>query len=289
MANAVYDNLAIEVESSGYLFKANASTMKFAGYTAVYEEATDDEQKQAENLLPDLQEGEALLLDKTVPEQQFTQPPARYTEATLIRAMEEKGIGRPSTYAPTISTITGHDYVMKEGKYLKPTPLGEVVTSLMKDHFSDIVDLKFTNHMEARLDEIESGKSGWQDVLQEFYEDFDAEMKAAETAMDGQRKGPLWPVPRLQRLPRVHVYQAHRGGDARQVPEVRRPDPEAHLEEGLCLLCLRARHRLRLHHLGRADQGCLPPVRKDHVQAERARTAQGLLHQRGMPGVCPGG
>ena len=187
MANAVYDNLAIEVESSGYLFKANASTLKFAGYTAVYEEATDDEQKQAENLLPDLQEGEALLLDKTVPEQQFTQPPARYTEATLIRAMEEKGIGRPSTYAPTISTITGHDYVMKEGKYLKPTPLGEVVTSLMKDHFSDIVDLKFTNHMEARLDEIESGKSGWQDVLQEFYEDFDAEMKAAETAMDGQR------------------------------------------------------------------------------------------------------
>ena len=187
MANAVYDNLAIEVESSGYLFKANASTLKFAGYTAVYEEASDDEQKQAENLLPDLQEGEALLLDKTVPEQQFTQPPARYTEATLIRAMEEKGIGRPSTYAPTISTITGHDYVMKEGKYLKPTPLGEVVTSLMKDHFSDIVDLKFTNHMEARLDEIESGKSGWQDVLQEFYEDFDAEMKAAETAMDGQR------------------------------------------------------------------------------------------------------
>ena len=187
MSNAVYDNLAIEVESSGYLFKANASTLKFAGYTAVYEEATDDEQKQAESLLPDLQEGEKLLLDKTVPEQQFTQPPARYTEATLIRAMEEKGIGRPSTYAPTISTITAHDYVMKEGKYLKPTPLGEVVTGLMKDHFSDIVDLKFTNHMEARLDEIESGKSAWQDVLQEFYEDFDAEMKAAETAMDGQR------------------------------------------------------------------------------------------------------
>ena len=187
MANAVYDNLAIEVESDGWLFKANASTLKFAGYTAVYEESTDDEQKQAESLLPDLQEGETLLLDKTVPEQQFTQPPARYTEATLIRAMEEKGIGRPSTYAPTISTITGHDYVMKEGKYLKPTPLGEVVTGLMKDHFSDIVDLKFTNHMEARLDEIESGKIAWQDVLKEFYEDFDAEMKAAETAMDGQR------------------------------------------------------------------------------------------------------
>ena len=187
MANAVYDNLAVDMESAGYLFKANASTLKFAGYTAVYEEASDDEQKQTESLLPDLQEGETLILDKTVPEQQFTQPPARYTEATLIRAMEEKGIGRPSTYAPTISTITAHDYVLKEGKYLKPTPLGEVVTSLMKDHFSDIVDLKFTNHMESRLDDIETGKTGWQDVLQEFYDDFDAEMKAAETAMDGQR------------------------------------------------------------------------------------------------------
>ncbi len=177
MANAVYDNISVEVESGGCQFRAGSSSLKFPGYTAVYEEAR----------LPELKEGQTLLLDKTVPEQQFTQPPARYTEATLIRAMEEKGIGRPSTYAPTISTITSHDYVIKEGKYLRPTPLGEVVTKLMTEHFSDIVDLKFTNHMEARLDEIESGKSGWQDVLTEFYEGFDAEMKAAEAAMDGQR------------------------------------------------------------------------------------------------------
>ncbi len=187
MANAVYDNVAVDIDSAGYLFRASNSVLKFPGYTAVYEEATDDEQKPADSKLPELQEGDSLILEKALPEQQFTQPPARYTEATLIRAMEEKGIGRPSTYAPTITTITAHDYVIKEGKYLKPTPLGEIVTGLMKDHFSDIVDLKFTNHMEARLDEIESGKSGWQDVLQEFYDDFDAEMKAAETAMDGQR------------------------------------------------------------------------------------------------------
>ena len=187
MANAVYDNLAVEAESNGYLFRASSSVMKFPGYTAVYEEATDEEQKPAESMLPDLQEEERLFLDKMIPEQQFTQPPARYTEATLIRAMEEKGIGRPSTYAPTISTITAHDYVLKEGKYLKPTPLGEIVTGLMKDHFSDIVDLKFTNHMEARLDEIESGNASWQDVMTEFYDDFAAEMEAAETAMDGQR------------------------------------------------------------------------------------------------------
>jgi DNA topoisomerase-1 len=187
MANAVYDNISVEVESGGCQFRAGSSSLKFPGYTAVYEEAADDDQKQNESRLPELKEGQTLLLDKTVPEQQFTQPPARYTEATLIRAMEEKGIGRPSTYAPTISTITSHDYVIKEGKYLRPTPLGEVVTKLMTEHFSDIVDLKFTNHMEARLDEIESGKSGWQDVLTEFYEGFDAEMKAAEAAMDGQR------------------------------------------------------------------------------------------------------
>ncbi len=187
MANAVYDNVAVEIESAGYVFKANNSVLKFPGYTAVYEESSDEEEKPADSLLPSLKEGEKLLLDRCIPEQQFTQPPARYTEATLIRAMEEKGIGRPSTYAPTITTIISHDYVLKEGKYLRPTPLGEVVTGVMEEHFSDIVDLKFTNHMEARLDEIESGKIGWQDVLQEFYSDFDAEMKAAEAAMDGQR------------------------------------------------------------------------------------------------------
>ena len=187
MASAVYDNTSVEVESGSCQFRAGSSSLKFPGYTAVYEETADDEQKAGENPLPELKEGETLLLEKTVPEQQFTQPPARYTEATLIRAMEEKGIGRPSTYAPTISTITAHDYVLKEGKYLRPTPLGEVVTKLMMEHFSDIVDLKFTNHMEARLDEIESGKTGWQEVLSEFYQDFDSEMKAAEKAMDGKR------------------------------------------------------------------------------------------------------
>ena len=187
MSNAVYDNVAAEIESTGFSFRAQSSVPVFPGYTAVYEEAADEEDKSDEGKLPELNEGDTLLLDKTVQEQQFTQPPARYTEATLIRAMEEKGIGRPSTYAPTISTITSHDYVIKEGKYLKPTPLGEVVTNLMKDHFSDIVDLKFTNHMEARLDAIENGKTGWQEVLREFYDGFEAEMKAAETAMDGKR------------------------------------------------------------------------------------------------------
>ncbi len=187
MANAIYDNVSVDVVSAGYTFRANYSELKFPGYTAVYEEARDEESDEICNPLPSLREGEALHLEKMTPDQQFTQPPSRYTEATLIRAMEEKGIGRPSTYAPTITTITSHDYVLKEGKYLRPTPLGEVVTELMKNHFADIVDLKFTNHMEAELDEIENGKAAWRDVLQEFYGGFSQEMKQAEQDLDGVR------------------------------------------------------------------------------------------------------
>ena len=185
MANAKYDNVAVEVSSAGYTFRATYSEMKFKGFTAVYEEAKDEESSELANPLPSLSEGQTLALGKLIPEQQFTQPPARFTEATLIRAMEEKGIGRPSTYAPTISTITSHDYVIKEGKYLKPTPLGRVVTGLMKEHFADIVDLKFTNQMEEELDGIENGKAQWRDVLADFYGDFSKEMDEAEKAMDG--------------------------------------------------------------------------------------------------------
>ena len=185
MANAKYDNVAVEVSSAGYTFRATYSEMKFKGFTAVYEEAKDEESSELANPLPSLSEGQTLTLEKLIPEQQFTQPPARFTEATLIRAMEEKGIGRPSTYAPTISTITSHDYVIKEGKYLKPTPLGRVVTGLMKEHFADIVDLKFTNQMEEELDGIENGKAQWRDVLADFYGDFSKEMDEAEKAMDG--------------------------------------------------------------------------------------------------------
>ena len=185
MANAKYDNVAVEVSSADYTFRATYSEMKFKGFTAVYEEAKDEESSELANPLPSLSEGQTLALEKLIPEQQFTQPPARFTEATLIRAMEEKGIGRPSTYAPTISTITSHDYVIKEGKYLKPTPLGRVVTGLMKEHFADIVDLKFTNQMEEELDGIENGKAQWRDVLADFYGDFSKEMEEAEKAMDG--------------------------------------------------------------------------------------------------------
>ena len=185
MANAIYDNVAVDTVSADWVFRSNYSELKFAGYTAVYEEAKDEESDELGNPLPSLSEGQQLQLEKMVSDQQFTQPPPRYTEATLIRAMEEKGIGRPSTYAPTISTITAHDYVIKEGKYLRPTPLGEVVTGLMKEHFADIVDLKFTNQMELQLDEIEQGKTAWKSVLDKFYTGFSDEMDKAEQALEG--------------------------------------------------------------------------------------------------------
>lgn len=186
MSNAVYDSVTIDAASAGYVFRANHSELKFAGYTAVYEEAKDEEEGERDKPLPDLREGEKVLLKKTDKEQQFTQPPSRYTEATLIRAMEEKGIGRPSTYAPTISTITEREYVVKEGKYLRPTVLGDVVTQLMAERFSDIVDLQFTARMEDSLDSVEAGKRYWKDVLSDFYGGFEKEMEDAEKALEGQ-------------------------------------------------------------------------------------------------------
>ena len=187
MANSVYDNVVVDVESNGHIFRSNYSELKFAGYTAVYEESKDEESDELRKKLPDLQAGERVYLEKMLPEQQFTQPPARYTEATLIRAMEEKGIGRPSTYAPTISTITSHEYVVKDGKYLKPTNLGVVVTELMMERFPDIVDLKFTHHMEEELDSVESGKLYWKKLLHEFYDGFSVELENAEKALEGVR------------------------------------------------------------------------------------------------------
>lgn len=185
MANAVYDSVAVEIEAKGHNFRANSSNLKFSGYTAVYEEGRDEEKEEKEPTLPALTEGEILNLKNFGRDQHFTQPPAHYTDATLIRAMEEQGIGRPSTYAPTVSTILDREYVVKEGKYLHITNLGRVVTELMKDRFTDIADLKFTAHMEQRLDDVEEGTTAWKSVLRDFYADFDQNFKKAEKELDG--------------------------------------------------------------------------------------------------------
>ncbi|MCR5825058.1 MAG: type I DNA topoisomerase [Oscillospiraceae bacterium] len=188
MANAVYDSISVELEANGHEFRTSASNLKFAGYTALYEESRDDEREEkTANKLPPLAEGQVVTLDGIEPEQHFTQPPARYTDATLIRAMEQNGIGRPSTYAPTVSTILEREYVVKEGKYLRPTPLGTVVTGLMEDKFPDIVDTHFTAHMEEALDAVEEGEKAWKDILRSFYGAFSAELQKAEQELEGQR------------------------------------------------------------------------------------------------------
>lgn len=189
MAEAILDTVSADILSEGYVFRASGYKVAFPGFTAVYEESTDDAKQEttAGKPLPNFDEGDALTCRKLTPAQHFTQPPARYTEASLIKAMEEKGIGRPSTYAPTISTILERDYVAKEGRSLRPTPLGEGVTELLVDKFQSISDLEFTAHMEEELDEVEQGKIGYVEVLRKFYGGFEAALQQAEKDLEGQR------------------------------------------------------------------------------------------------------
>ena len=187
MANAVYDTVSIDTECAGHIFRSSHASLSFAGFIAVYEEGRDDEAEVNGTPLPDLCVGEKAAVIKTDKEQHFTQPPARYTEATLVKAMEEKGVGRPSTYASIVSTIQDREYVNKIDKRLAPTPLGEVVNGLMMERFTDIIDVEFTANMESRLDEIEEGKRRWKDVLSDFHQDFQKELEAADAALEGVR------------------------------------------------------------------------------------------------------
>ena len=187
MANAVYDTVAIDTECAGHVFRSSHQSLRFAGFTAVYEESRDEEGEAIGSELPDLQEGEKASCTAVDKAQHFTQPPARYTEASLVKAMEEKGVGRPSTYATIVSTIQDREYVNKTDKRLVPTALGEVVTGLMLERFQDIIDVEFTASMESRLDEVEAGKQNWKELLADFYGDFHQQMQAAEQALDGVR------------------------------------------------------------------------------------------------------
>jgi DNA topoisomerase-1 len=183
MQSAVYDLLTIDSISAGEIFRANHTSKIFSGFTAVY----DYTKEEPGAPLPDLTEGEGLKLLDITPAQHFTKPPARYTEATLIRAMEEQGIGRPSTYAPTLSTIADREYVLREDRHLRPTPLGEVLTGYMKDRFSYIVDVGFTADMEQSLDAIEHGQTDWKLMLKDFYDAFSVTRDDAEADLANGR------------------------------------------------------------------------------------------------------
>lgn len=186
MANALLDTVSVDIEAAGCIFRASGYSVKFDGFTVLYVESADSAEEN-KKMLPPLAEKDKLKLKSIGGNQHFTQPPARYTEASLIKALEENGIGRPSTYAPTITTITARQYVEHEGKQLKPTNLGEVITELMKEHFKNIVDARFTAKMESDLDEVEQGEKDWVAALHEFYDDFSKTLEKAETAMEGKR------------------------------------------------------------------------------------------------------
>ena len=188
MADAVLDTMSADIGCGGWMFRATGQSVAFPGFLALYEESTDDLNTNSEEPpLPKLQAGDRPAFRKVDPKQHFTQPPARYTEASLIKAMEEKGVGRPSTYAPTISVVLDREYVVKEGRSLRPTNLGEVVTDLMIDKFQDIVDVQFTSSMESKLDLVESGEQDYRQILDRFYQDFSAELAQAEIDLDKKR------------------------------------------------------------------------------------------------------
>lgn len=186
MANALLDTVAVDINAGKHLFKASGFTVKFDGFTVLYED-TKDEDDENSAALPNLEKGMALKLRELAPNQHFTQPPARYTEASLIKTLEENGIGRPSTYAPTITTILARNYVEREAKALKPTALGEVITKLMEEQFANIVDVDFTANMEKDLDKVEDGEGDYTKMMAAFYQPFIETLEQAEKNMDGTR------------------------------------------------------------------------------------------------------
>lgn len=187
MADAIYDTLAVDIKAYDFLFKANGKSVKFKGFMALYIEGNDENKEEKDIILPPLEEKDILKLIKLLNIQHFTQPPPRFSEASLTKTLEELGIGRPSTYVPIISTILQRGYVEKDKRLFIPTPLGEIITTLMKDEFSSIVDVSFTAKMEEEFDKIAKGSYKWKDSVRIFYNDFDETLKKAEKDMEGKR------------------------------------------------------------------------------------------------------
>ena len=211
MASAIYDTVSVDINVADYIFKANGSSIKFPGFMKIYVESKETKDEE-DGVLPALEKGEALKLSKLEESQHFTEPPARYTEASLIKAMEEDGIGRPSTYAPTITTILSRNYIARKGKVLHPTELGTVITDLMIEYFKDIVDVEFTANMEEKLDDVEEGKYDWVKIISDFYGPFEDTLKVAEDAISKIKiEDEVSDVP-CEKCGRMMVYKMGRYG-----------------------------------------------------------------------------
>ena len=184
MAAAVFNTMSVTINANNYTFKASGQSIKFKGFMTLYVEGTDSKDKDEEKMLPDLEEKQNVKLEKIKPKQSFTEPPPRYTEASLVKVLEEKGIGRPSTYSPTITTILDRRYIEKEQKQLVPTELGKVVNKLLTENFTDIINVEFTAKIENEFDEIAEGKEAWKKMIREFYEPFSKELEKVEKELE---------------------------------------------------------------------------------------------------------
>ncbi len=259
MADCVQDTMSVSVTAGEYLFRASGYTVTFDGYSVLYEEATDEKEKK-ETALPPLTAGQALNLKKLNPEQKFTQPPALYSEATLIHALEENGIGRPSTYAPIITTIVDRGYVEKENKKLKTTPLGQAVNQVMLEQFPDIVDVAFSAEMEKKLDTVENGQADWVSTVDSFYQGFAGSLEQAEKNMEG-KKVKVADIPTdevCEKCGRPMVIKSGKYGKflaCSGFPECKNARPLVKDTGGLCPLC--GGHMLvRKSAKGRIYYGC---------------------------------
>ena len=184
MSAAIYDTMSVTIDANGYTFKANGQTLKFKGFMTLYVEGTDSKEEEKEGMLPDIKEKEELKLVKIDPKQSFTEPSPRYTEASLVKTLEEKGIGRPSTYSPTITTILDRRYIEKEQKQLAPTELGKIVNKILIENFTDVINVEFTAEIESEFDEIAEGKEPWKNMIREFYGPFEKELEKVEKELE---------------------------------------------------------------------------------------------------------
>ena len=259
MADCLMDTVSVTVGAGDWLFRASGYTVTFDGFTALYEESTDDKQKK-ETALPPLEAGQPLQLQKLTADQKFTQPPPLYTEAALIHALEENGIGRPSTYAPTISTIIDRGYVEKENKKLRTTPLGQAVNQVMIEQFPDIVDPTFSAEMEKKLDVVENGQADWVKTVDDFYQGFSKSLEKAEKEMEG-KKVKVADIPTdeiCEKCGRPMVIKSGRYGKfvaCSGFPECRNAHPLIKDTGGICPVC-GGHMLLRKSAKGRVYYGC---------------------------------